>query len=369
MDVTEKDVVYMRRALRLARKGEGRVSPNPLVGAVLVKGDRIIGEGYHERFGGPHGEVNAFGRATESPDGATLYVTLEPCSHHGKTPPCVDRVLREKPARVVIGVIDPNPRVSGQSVRRLREAGVTVTVGVLEKECRELNESFFKFMETGLPFVTVKFAQTLDGRIATATGHSRWISSGPSLKYAHRLRSLHDGILIGSGTVVKDDPDLRVRLVRGRNPLRVVLDSVLAVSPLARVFQNQEEAKTMIFTTARHDTEKMRIFRDRGIEVMIVPAGREGGVDLAAVLETLAKRGISSVLVEGGSAVITSFIREERADRFLVILAPKLAGKGIEAVGNLGILSMDEARILRFRSIRRRGEDLVLDVRPRRGRV
>jgi len=340
-----------------------------MVGAVLVKGDRIIGEGYHERFGGPHGEVNAFNGAKESPEGATLYVTMDPCSHHGKTPPCVDRVLREKPARVVIGVIDPNPRVAGQSARRLREAGVAVAVGVLEKECRELNEPFFKFMETGLPFVTVKFAQTLDGRIATVTGHSRWISSGPSLKYAHRLRSLHDGILVGAGTVLKDDPDLRVRLVRGRNPLRIVLDASLAVSPLARMFQNQEEAKTLVLTSRRHDRKKIRIFRDRGIDVDVLPEGAQSGVDLAAVLEMLAKRGVSSLLVEGGSAVITSFIREGKADRFLVILAPKLAGKGIEAVGDLGILSMDEALPLRFRSIRRIGGDLVLDAIPMERRV
>ncbi len=364
MEMTDKDIAFMKRALRLARRGAGQVSPNPMVGAILVKGDRIIGEGYHERFGGPHGEINAFDRATESPAGATLYVTLEPCFHHGKTPPCVDRVLREKPARVVIGTADPNPRVSGRSVGRLREAGVSVTVGVLERECRDLNETFFKFMETGLPFVTVKYAQTLDGRIATATGHSRWISSGPSLKYAHRLRSLHDGILVGAGTVLKDDPDLRVRLVRGRNPLRVVLDASLSVSPAANVFQNQEQAKSLLFTTSGHDEEKLEKFRNRGVAVEVLPEGRQGGVDLAAALPVLAGRGISSLLVEGGSSVITSFVREGKADRYLVIVAPKLAGKGIEALGDLGVLTMDDAVRLRFRTVRRYGDDVVLDARP-----
>lgn len=367
MNDPEKDVFHMKRALRLARRGEGRVSPNPMVGAVLVKGGRVIGEGYHERFGGPHAEVNAFDRATESPMGSTLYVTLEPCSHQGKTPPCVERVLRERPARVVVGVTDPNPLVAGRGLARLREAGIDVAVGVLERECREQNEAFFKFMETGLPFVTVKFAQTLDGRIATASGHSRWISSGPSLKYAHRLRSLHDAVLVGAGTVRADDPDLRVRLVRGRNPLRVVLDSSLSTSPEARVFQNLGEAATVVFTTARHDRVKMKRFLDRGIDVAVAPEGRDGRVDLSEVLRALAGRGVSSLLVEGGSAVITSFVREGAADRIVAIVAPKLAGKGIETVGALGILSMEEAFPLRYRSVRRSGEDLVLDARPWRG--
>lgn len=369
MNDPEKDVFHMKRALRLARRGEGRVSPNPMVGAVLVKNGRIIGEGYHERFGGPHAEVNAFDRATESPAGATLYVTLEPCSHQGKTPPCVDRILRERPVRVVVGVSDPNPLVAGRGLARLREEGIAVTSGVLERECRAQNEAFFKFMETGLPFVTVKFAQTLDGRIATATGHSRWVSSGPSLKYAHRLRSLHDAILVGAGTVRTDDPDLRVRLVRGRNPLRVVLDSSLSLSPEAGVFRNLEEAETVVFATDRCDREIMKRFRDRGIEVAVVPAGKDGRVDLSAVLRALAGRGVSSLLVEGGSAVITSFVREGLADRFVAIVASKLAGRGIETVGDLGILAMDEAFPLRFLSIRRSGEDVVLDARPRRGGV
>lgn len=367
MNDPEKDVFHMKRALRLARRGEGRVSPNPMVGAVLVKNGRIIGEGYHERFGGPHAEVNAFDRATESPAGATLYVTLEPCSHQGKTPPCVDRILLERPARVVVGVSDPNPLVAGKGLARLREAGIAVTTGVLESACRARNEAFFKFMETGLPFVTVKFAQTLDGRIATATGHSRWVSSGPSLKYAHRLRSLHDAILVGAGTVRTDDPDLRVRLVRGRNPLRVVLDSSLSSSPEACVFRNLGEAGTVVFATDRRDREKMKRFRDRGIEVDVVPEGKDGRIDLSAVLCALAERGVSSLLVEGGAAVITSFVREGLADRFVAIVAPKLAGKGIETLGDLGILAMDEALPLRFLSVRRLGEDLILDAKPRRG--
>ena len=223
-------------ALRLARKGEGCVSPNPMVGAVIVRDGRIIAEGYHRRCGENHAEINAIENATEPIAGATFYITLEPCSHYGRTPPCVDALIACRPGRVVIGTTDPNPKVSGKGIQALERHGIETKVGVLAEACRQLNEVFFKYIRTGIPFVTVKFAQTLDGRIATATGHSRWISSPPSLRFAHRLRSLHDAILVGSGTVLRDDPELTCRLVRGRNPLRIVVDSQLRSSPEARIF-------------------------------------------------------------------------------------------------------------------------------------
>ena len=219
------DEYYMKLAISLAQKGCGYVSPNPMVGAVIVKNGRIIGRGYHKRFGGNHAEINALKNAVEDVAASTLYVTLEPCCHEGKTPPCIDSIVEHKIARVVIGTIDPNPLVSCQGINYLQSLGIEVKIGVLENNCRKLNEVFFHFMKTGLPFVTIKYAQTLDGRIATATGESQWISSEASLKYTHQLRASHDAILVGAGTVIKDNPELKVRLVRGRNPLRVIVDS------------------------------------------------------------------------------------------------------------------------------------------------
>jgi diaminohydroxyphosphoribosylaminopyrimidine deaminase/5-amino-6-(5-phosphoribosylamino)uracil reductase len=357
------DECYMRRALMLARRGEGRVSPNPLVGAVIVRNDRIIGEGYHRRCGENHAEINAIENATEAVAGADFYITLEPCGHFGRTAPCVDALVACRPGRVIVGTTDPNPLVSGKGIRALALRGIETKIGVLDEACRRLNEVFFKYIRTGLPFVTVKFAQTLDGRIATATGHSRWISSPPSLRFAHRLRSGHDAILVGAGTVLIDDPELTCRLVRGRNPLRIVVDSQLRTSPGARIFKQQKEAPTIIATTRRAADERRRPFEEKGIEVLEIGEDRAGRVDLHMLLTVLGKREISSLLVEGGAAVITAFLREKLADRLVVILAPKIAGEGLNAVGDLGIRQMDDALRLSFRRIARRGDDIVLDTR------
>jgi diaminohydroxyphosphoribosylaminopyrimidine deaminase/5-amino-6-(5-phosphoribosylamino)uracil reductase len=357
------DECYMRRALMLARRGEGRVSPNPLVGAVIVRNDRIIGEGYHRLCGENHAEINAIENATEAVAGADFYITLEPCGHFGRTAPCVDALVACRPGRVIVGTTDPNPLVSGKGIRALALRGIETKIGVLDEACRRLNEVFFKYIRTGLPFVTVKFAQTLDGRIATATGHSRWISSPPSLRFAHRLRSGHDAILVGAGTVLIDDPELTCRLVRGRNPLRIVVDSQLRTSPGARIFKQQKEAPTIIATTRRAADERRRPFEEKGIEVLEIGEDRAGRVDLHMLLTVLGKREISSLLVEGGAAVITAFLREKLADRLVVILAPKIAGEGLNAVGDLGIRQMDDALRLSFRRIARRGDDIVLDTR------
>ncbi|NPV03726.1 MAG: bifunctional diaminohydroxyphosphoribosylaminopyrimidine deaminase/5-amino-6-(5-phosphoribosylamino)uracil reductase RibD [Syntrophaceae bacterium] len=354
------DEHYMKMALALARRGAPWACPNPLVGAVIVKDGRIIGKGYHRCCGENHAEINAIESATEPIRGSTVYVTLEPCSHHGKTPPCADRLVQEKPARVVIGTIDPNPVVSGRGIAMLKRHGIETRTGVLEEACRELNEVFFKFIRTRIPFVTLKFAQSLDGKIATATGHSRWISSEPSRVYAHRLRSLHDAILVGSGTIVKDDPELTCRLVKGRDPLRVVVDSTLRIGPGARVLQDQQRAQTLIFTTSAHDRKKRSLLADRGIEVRV--AGRKR-VDLAAVLEELGRREISSLLVEGGAGVLTSFIREGLADRLIVISAPKIFGKGTDAIGDLGVRTVDQAVPIVIRRVSHRHGDIIVDAR------
>ncbi|MBA4397757.1 MAG: bifunctional diaminohydroxyphosphoribosylaminopyrimidine deaminase/5-amino-6-(5-phosphoribosylamino)uracil reductase RibD [Syntrophus sp. (in: bacteria)] len=355
------DERYMKRALQLARRGEKWVSPNPMVGAVIVKQNRIIGEGWHRRFGGDHAEINALRSASESIADSTIYITLEPCCHHGKTPPCVESLIAERPARIVIGMTDPNPLVCGGGIERLVEAGISTAVGVLETECRRLNERFIKFIQTRTPFVTLKFAQTLDGRIATAAGHSRWISSPASLKFAHALRAIHDGILVGSGTVFKDDPELTVRLVKGRNPVRIVVDTCLSLSPEAAVFKNQDKAKTIVATTEAANRKQREALGKMGIETILVDGDRHQRVDLDKLMVELGKRDISSVLVEGGAGVITSVLRERLADRIVVVVAPKIVGKGIEAVCDLGIRIMDDAMKISVRQVTRKGGDFVLD--------
>ncbi len=357
------DEYYMRRALKLAKKGAGNVSPNPMVGAVIVKGGRIIGEGWHECCGENHAEINAIQNATEPIAGATVYVTLEPCSHHGRTPPCVKSLIAGRPARVVIGTTDPNPLVSGRGIKALKKHDIDVTTGILRDECRELNEIFFKFISTGLPFVTLKFAQTLDGRIATTSGHSHWISSPPSLRLAHTLRATHDAILVGVGTVLTDDPELTVRRVKGRNPLRIVLDRNLRIPLAANILRDQDQARTIIVAAPDAPPERCETLHEMGIDVLFVDDKADGRIDLKKLLRALGGKDISSILVEGGAEVITSILDERLADRLMVIVAPKIIGRGIEAVGDLGIRSMDEAiRFPRYR-IMKKGDDIIYDIR------
>ena len=357
------DEDYMKQALQLARRGLGKTSPNPMVGAIIVKDNRIIGKGYHHHYGGKHAEINAIQSAGENIDRATLYVTLEPCCYHGKTPPCVDAITRNNIGRVVVGTLDPNPLVNGKSVAILKRQGIETRVGVLEKECRDLNEAHFNYMTTGLPLVTLKFAQTLDGRIATATGDSRWISSEKFQRLAHKLRASNDAIMVGIDTVLADDPQLTVRLVKGRNPSRIILDSRLRIPLDARVFRNREVALTIVATTSRADEKKLAHLREKGIEVLVVKEDEDGEVDLKHLLSMLGERGISSVLVEGGAGVITSLLRRNLADKIVVAVAPKIMGKGIEAVGELNIREVGKALKLSFRKIYRVGEDLVIEAR------
>jgi len=358
-----RDEDYMKQALKLARRGLGKTSPNPMVGAVIVKDDRIIGQGYHHHYGGRHAEINAIQNASESTAGATLYVTLEPCCHYGKTPPCVDAIIQHNIGRVVIGTLDPNPQVNGKSAARLKQRGIETEVGVLADECRDLNEAHFKHMTTGLPLVTLKFAQTLDGRIATATGDSQWISSEPFRRLAHRLRTANDAVMVGIDTVLADNPRLTVRLVKGRNPARVILDSRLRIPPDAGVVQNREAAPTVIATTSQADEKKVSHLRETGIEVLVLRQDLAGKVDLKQLLGMLDQRGFSSVLVEGGAGVITSFLRQNLADRAVIAIAPKIMGQGVAAVGELKIREVSQTLKLSFKKIYRVGEDLVIEAR------
>lgn len=357
------DEYYMQLALKLARKGEGYVSPNPLVGAVIVKNGRIIGKGHHKLYGGPHAEINAIKNACEDIAGATLYVNLEPCCHTGKTPPCVETIISNKIGKVVVGSIDSNPLVSKGGLIYLRNRGVEVTTGVLENECRRLNEIFFHYMESGLPFVTVKYAETFDGRIATTNGQSQWISSPASLKFAHKLRARHDAVLVGAQTVIRDDPELTVRHTHGRNPLRVVVDSGLRIPSQAKILQNTSGAKTLIATTQSADAPQFQRFADSGVEIIQIDTDDHNKVDLRKLFKILAARGISSILVEGGAQIITSVLKNNLANRLVAIIAPKIIGKGIEAIGDLHISDLKNAKKISFQQIKRIGPDIMIDCR------
>jgi len=357
------DEKYMRQALRLARRGLGKTSPNPMVGAVIVKDDRIIARGCHRYFGGDHAEVDAIKHAAADVSGATMYVTLEPCTHYGKTPPCVDAIVRANIGRVVIGTLDPFPEMQGRSLEILKRHRIETVVGVLEDECRALNKVYLKYTSTGMPFVTVKFAQTLDGRIATAAGASRWISSPSSRRIAHRLRARHDAVLVGVGTVLADDPELTTRLVPGRNPVRVILDSKLRIPTDAKVLTNQEAARTLLAATPRADKAKAAALARMGIEVLTVPPDADGRVDIGVLMKTLAERQISSVLVEGGAATITSFLRLGLADKLVVFIAPRVLGKGTDSVGELNITDISKSIKLTFEKVYRSGEDIVVEAK------
>lgn len=360
------DEDYMKLALSLARKGQGYTSPNPMVGAVLVKNGEIIGKGYHHRCGAAHAEVNAINSARTDVAGAMLYVTLEPCCHQGQTPPCTDVIIKNKIRRVVIASIDANPLVSCRGINQLEANGIEVKTGVLEKECRTLNEVFFHYMESKLPFITLKFAQTLDGRIATATGHSKWISCDKSRAFAHKLRAQHDAILVGINTVIKDNPELTVRHVRGRNPLRVVVDSRLKISPKAKVLQNLGKVKTLIATTKKPTDAAFKKISAAGAIVLPCRANKKGFVDLKDLFRKLAQRNISSVLVEGGSQIITSVLKDNLAQRIVVVIAPKIIGAGTQAVGDLNINRIDAAKKLAVQKILKSGDDIIIDNRPQK---
>lgn len=358
----------MKETIRLARKGLGRVSPNPMVGAMVVRGETVIGKGFHRKFGGPHAEVNALRSVRGEPKCATLYVTLEPCSHHGKTPPCVDLIIEKEIGRVVIGTVDPNPLVAGSAIKILGDHGIQVNVGVLEKECRELNEAYFKYFEAGLPFVTLKMAQSLDGRIATKKGSSRWISSPDSLRLAHRWRAIHDGVMVGINTVLRDDPSLTVRLVKGRNPRRLIVDSKLRTPMKSRVLSDGSASRTTILTTRQADPKQIEKIEALGARILQVDTNPQGQVDLKSALQTLAGEEITSILVEGGARLATSFLRAGLVDKLLVVIGPKIIGKGIEAVGDLRIADVNQALRLSIEKTRRVGDDLIVVARPEVGR-
>ncbi len=355
------DADHMAEALRLARRGLGRTSPNPAVGALVVRGGEIVGRGFHRRAGGPHAEIFALGQAGTRARRATLYVTLEPCCHFGRTPPCVETVLAAGVSRVVVGSLDPNPRVRGRGVARLRRAGVTVEVGVRAAECRALNEDFEKYITTGMPFVVLKLAATLDGRIATSGGDSRWVTGSAARRRVHEMRDRFDAVLVGSETVIADDPELTCRVRGGRHPLRVIVDGRLRVAEGARVFRDGAE-RTRLYTL-EDGTAKAERLRRRGVTVRRGGGDRSGA--LRRVLADLAGAGVKSVLVEGGGRVAASALREGLVDRLALFLAPKLLGADARpAVGPLGIRRMAGAVSLSAARCEQLGEDLLISGVP-----
>jgi diaminohydroxyphosphoribosylaminopyrimidine deaminase/5-amino-6-(5-phosphoribosylamino)uracil reductase len=361
-----KDLSYLEMAFGLAEKARGWASPNPYVGAVLVNGDAIVGWGYHERPGAPHAEINALRLAGRRAKGSTLYLTLEPCVHWGRTPPCIDAVISAAPRRVVISSYDPNPVVSKKGVRRLREAGIEVEVGMLERRHKTLNEAYIKHVTKGLPLVTLKAAVTLDGRIATRTGDSRWVSSPEARDYVHLLRGEHDAVMVGIDTILRDDPELTVRHPqwKGKTILRAIVDSELRLSLRARVLASLERGAVAVLTTELASKGKERVLKEKGVEVVRLPRVSEG-VDLRQALAWLGERGVASLLVEGGSRLLTAMIEARLADRLFLTISPKLVG-GEEApslIEGRGIQRMSEALVIRDFSSFAIGQDTVLEGR------
>ncbi len=329
------DTRHMQRCLDLARRGSGSVSPNPMVGCVIVKGGEVVGEGYHRRFGEFHAERNALVNAKTSVRGATLYVNLEPCSHYGKTPPCVDAIIGSGIRRVVVGILDPNPLVVARGVKILREAGIDVGMGVKEEECRELNKIFFKYIRTGRPYILVKIAQTLDGYIASKN-HPGWITSPLSRKLVHRWRSEYDAVLIGAGTVNADNPSLTVRHVHGRQPLRIVVDGKLSSDPDAHVFNDRHAEKTYLIAEEhylRHHRKKQEVFEKKGIVLVSLRGWREGVLSFKEIFRALGLIGISSVIIEGGTEVFRQVTAQNLSDELAMFIAPTMFHQGVPAFG------------------------------------
>ncbi len=360
---------FMRRALELAEKGEGYTKPNPIVGAVIVRDGRIIGEGYHERYGGPHAEVNALKSLREDAAGADMYVTLEPCAHYGKTPPCADAIIRHGIARVFIAAVDPNPVTSGKGIKKLMEAGIDVRTGLLEKEAARQNEIFFKYITTKRPFVILKSAMTLDGKIATSTGDSRWVTGEASRELVHRLRHKVSGIMAGIGTVLADDPLLTARRegVETSDPVRIIIDSRARIPADRRVLEVTDKTRTILAVTEAADPEKIRELEAKGVSVIRIP-DRKGRVDLKILMKELGGRGIDSILLEGGAELNFSALTEGIVDKIMVFIAPKIVG-GAEAktpVGGEGIKLMKHALQLQEVDIARIDGDILITAYPQK---
>ena len=363
MDKKLSDKDYMLRAIDLAKKGMGYTSPNPLVGAVIVKDGRIIGEGCHEKYGDLHAERNAIKNLTESAEGATIYVTLEPCCHHGKQPPCTEAIVENRIAKVVIGSRDPNPLVSGKGTAYLREHGIIVEEDFMREECDELNPVFFHYITTGLPYVVMKYAMTLDGKIATRTGESKWITGEKSRMEVQEMRHRYRGIMVGIGTVLADDPMLNVRIEGKRSPKRKICDSSLKIPLDCRICKTSKDYRTII-ACAKADENKKEQLKNLGIQIIEVP-DVNNKVDLSKLMKELGSMKIDSILLEGGGTLNDSMMRAGLINEIKAFVAPKIFG-GVNAkspVAGTGFAHVDEGGIFKLNSIRQFDDDVLLEYR------
>lgn len=360
-DFLSYDEKYMRFAMQLAGNAIGRTSPNPLVGAVIVKDNRVVGCGWHRKAGTPHAEVHALNQAGELAQGADVYVTLEPCAHYGKTPPCAKALVEAKVKNVYGGLLDVNPKVAGKGFKILEDAGIHVEYGFLQDELRKQNEVFFKWIEHKKPFVVLKAAMTLDGKIATATGQSKWITNETSRAYGYKLRDIYDGIMVGINTVIEDNPMLTARVDGGKNPIRIVVDSSLKIDINANVVQDKS-AKTIIATTDKADKDKILKLQAQDVDVIVVDKDENDKVDIEKLLDILGQQNICSILVEGGATLSGSFVAKKLVDKVYFFIAPKIIG-GKEAktpVAGTGILNLQEALTLKDIQIEKLEEDIFI---------
>ncbi len=358
------DTFYMKRALELAKKGIGYTNPNPLVGAVIVKDGKIIGEGYHHSYGSAHAEIDAFSSAKQPVQDAVMYVNLEPCSHYGKTPPCVAAIVEKKIRKVVIAMKDPNPLVSGKGIAYLEKHGIEVVTGVLEEEARKLNEIFIKYITTKTPFCLLKTAMTLDGKIAAHTGDSKWITGEASRKAVHELRHRFSAIMVGIQTVLADDPLLTTRLEnkKGRNPVRIIVDSRGRIPLETNVLQCDAETSTIIATTDQIMEKKKEAIEKKGAHVLILPS-KDGKVSLKDLMRELGRLQIDSVLLEGGSTLNASALQEGIVDKVMAFIAPKILGgeKAKTPVGGQGKDFVRDAFLLENMRFEKSGEDILIE--------
>ena len=360
-DFLSYDEKYMRLAMQLAGNAIGRTSPNPLVGAVIVKDNRVVGCGWHRKAGTPHAEVHALNQAGELAQGADVYVTLEPCAHYGKTPPCAKALVEAKVKNVYGGLLDVNPKVAGKGFKILEDAGIHVEYGFLQDELRKQNEVFFKWIEHKKPFIVLKAAMTLDGKIATATGQSKWITNETSRAYGYKLRDIYDGIMVGINTVIEDNPMLTARVDGGKNPIRIVVDSSLKIDINANVVQDKS-AKTIIATTDKANKDKILKLQAQDVDVIVVDKDENDKVDIEKLLDILGQQNICSILVEGGATLSGSFVAKKLVDKVYFFIAPKIVG-GKEAktpVAGTGILNLQEALALKDIQIEELEEDILI---------
>lgn len=357
------DIKFMKRAITLSKKGIGSVNPNPLVGAVIVKNGQIIGEGYHACYGGPHAEVNAFNNASEGVEGAIMYVTLEPCSHYGKTPPCVDKIIEKKISKVFVGLLDPNPLVMGRGIQKLIDHGIEVKVGLLEKEILKLNEIFIKYITTKQPFCILKTAMTLDGKIATVSGDSKWITNEKSRQFVHKIRHQVSAIMIGIGTVIQDNPSLTTRLNggKGSNPIRIIVDSKGRLPIDSIIYKTGNKDNTIIAVTEKVDMDQLKKLEEK-LRVVLVPE-KDGKVDLKYLFTFLGEKGIDSILLEGGGNLNFSALQENLVDKMLTFIAPKVLGgkDALTPVEGQGIRIISEAIQLEREKIYHFNEDIMIE--------